>query len=426
MPLDKAHNILQNCYKLDHGGIIYPYIAKSDWNQVFRLEATLDETIDVQCVVTALQNLREQFPSFFVVLEERTRIFLLKKTDDLPEIIPEKKLCRQFDLLNTEHPLFRITYKGQRLGMELFHSVADGNGAIIFFINLIAEYYLVRGFEFSKDDPVFKHGLRYEKRDTENSFLDVFKQQGGSTSSRSEKPAYQFNDSVQDSELRLTTFEIPANLLKTKAKMYEASVTEFLAAIYTKALCISAFKEQSNKDIKIEIPLDLRRRFDSATLRNFSLYFMTSVPPEYAERDISDILVLIKEQFKKGADMKKLRNDIYTNVSQSELPFFRVLPNTVKKALLKVGNSIYGERLFTTPLSNVGVMKLPDALENHVNSLGFIIGRTLKNTIYSGIITFKGTLFWNLTSVATSKKAEENIVDVLRELGIDVDVSVRD
>ena len=32
-----------DCYKLDHGGIIYPYIAKADWNQVFRLEAELDE-----------------------------------------------------------------------------------------------------------------------------------------------------------------------------------------------------------------------------------------------------------------------------------------------------------------------------------------------------------------------------------------------
>ncbi len=36
-----------DCYKLDHGGIIYPYIAKADWNQVFRLEAELDEDIDV-------------------------------------------------------------------------------------------------------------------------------------------------------------------------------------------------------------------------------------------------------------------------------------------------------------------------------------------------------------------------------------------
>ena len=35
-----------NCYRLDSGGIIYPYIAKSDRNQVFRLEAELDEDID--------------------------------------------------------------------------------------------------------------------------------------------------------------------------------------------------------------------------------------------------------------------------------------------------------------------------------------------------------------------------------------------
>ena len=68
-----------DCYKLDHGGIIYPYIAKADWNQVFRLEAELDEDIDVQSVLKALQNLRERFPSFFVIMEKRKILYLLKK-----------------------------------------------------------------------------------------------------------------------------------------------------------------------------------------------------------------------------------------------------------------------------------------------------------------------------------------------------------
>ena len=418
--------IFSDCYKLDHGGIIYPYIAKNGWNQVFRLEATLDENVDVQSVVAALENLQKEFPSFFVALENRKRFYLLKKIQDLPEIVPETKLCRQFDLENQDHPLFRITYKGKRIGIELFHSVADGNGAIIFFFNLIAEYYTVRGFDIPRDDQIFHHGMRYEHKDTENSFFKVFQQQGGKTASRAEKPAYQYNDMVQDSDLRLTVFSMPANLFKTTAKMYEATVTEFIAAIYTKALCMCAQDEQSENDVKIEIPLDLRRRFSSATLRNFSLYFITSVPKEYANLDLSAIIEILHEQFVKGADTAKLRNDIYTNVSQAEMPLFRMLPTKLKKAVLKIGNSLYGERLLTSPLSNLGVVKLPPELSAHVENLGFIIGRTLKNTLYSGVVTYNGTLYWDLSCVVESRKVEDRILKILRDLNLDPGVTVRE
>lgn len=414
-----------DCYRLDHGGIIYPYIAKADWNQVFRLEAVLDEDIDVQSILKALHNLKERFPSFFVIMEKRKILYLLKKTDEMPEIVPEGKLCRQFNLFQTEHPLFRITYKDSRLGIELFHSVADGNGAIIFFINLIAEYYTIRGIDIPKTDKVFKHGFDFEERDTENSFLKVF-EQGGKTSSRSEKPAYQYNAGKADCSMRLSTFQIPIDGLKHRAKKCGASVTEFLAAVYSKALCISAIDDGSvNHNIKIEIPLDLRRRFDSATLRNFSLYFITSIAPDRAHNSVDSIAGELKPQFAAGADNKKLRNDVYTNVSQSEMPIFKGMPTFMKNGILKLGNSIYGERLFTSPFSNIGIVTLPDELKAHVREFGFIIGKTLKNTVYSGIISYNGTLYWSVSCVAEKKELENNIASILKDEKIKFNITER-
>lgn len=420
----KKEDKFSNCYRLDSGGIIYPYIAKADWNQVFRLEAELDEDVDVQCVVKALTNLQKKFPSFFVNIEKRKVLYLLRKTDELPEIVPEKKICRQFDLLQKEHPLFRMTYKGSRLGIELFHSVSDGNGAIVFFINIIAEYYAVKGMKIQKTNKLFEHGFNFEKRDTENSFLRVF-EQGGISSSRSEKPAYQYNGGKADSDFHLTTFKIQLDSLKKKAAEYGATVTLFLAAVYTKALCKCAVADGCTDSVKIEIPLDLRRRFDSVTLRNFSLYFITDTSPEYANRSLGDVIEVLRPQFESGADTKKLRNDIYTNVSQSEMAVFKGMPIFMKKAILKFGNSIYGERLFTSPLSNIGVVNLPDEIKNRIKSFGFIIGRTLKNTVYSGVVTLNGTLYWSLSSVALNTAAEHNIIHILNKAGIAFEIKER-
>lgn len=411
-------------YRLDHGGIIYPYIAKSDWNQVYRIEALLTEPVDVQCIVKTLTRLRRKFPSFFVIIEKHKTMYLLKRTCELPEIVPEKTICRSFDLNDKEHPLFRITYKDNRLGMEIFHAVADGGGAIIVFLNIIAEYYRLKGVEIPSDNILFCHGDEYEQADTENSFLKVFAE-GGETLSRSEKPAYQYKKGENECPLRLTSFLIPTAPFVEKAKQMEVSVTQLLTAVYTKAFCISAKDDESPKNIKIEVPLDLRKRFNSATLRNFSLYFITSVSSEHADSSIKEIADILKPQFKAGTDIGKLRNDVHTNVSQAEMKLFRVLPNTVKKVLLKLGNSIYGERLFTSPLSNMGKVELPAQLEEHIESIGFCIGKTLKNTVYSTVATYKGNIRWNVTSIASDDTLEKNIARILKEAGVEFSSEVR-
>lgn len=169
----------------------------------------------------------------------------------------------------------------------------------------------------------------------------------------------------------------------------------------------------------------MRRRFDSATLRNFSLYFITSISADRAYNSIDSIAGELKPQFAAGADNKKLRNDVYTNVSQSEMLIFKGLPRFMKKGVLKLGNSIYGERLFTSPFSNIGIVTMPDELKKHVKSLGFIIGKTLKNTVYSGIISFDETLYWSVSCVAEKKDLENNIASILKDEGISFNMTER-
>ncbi|MCR5150872.1 MAG: hypothetical protein K6B52_06570 [Clostridiales bacterium] len=416
---------LTDGYFLDHGGIIYPYIAKPDWNQVFRLEAELDEKIDVQNIVSSLTQLRRKFPSFFVTIEKRKYFVVLKKTVSLPDIVPEGGLCLPFDLAEKSKPLFRITYSQNRLGMELFHSVADGTGAMIFFANLIAQYYINEGRKIDTSSDIFNHGFKFEKSDTENSFLKAFDPKA-KNSSRSEKPAYQYGSGKPEGELSLTTFKTDVNVLKDYAKGINATVTELLVAVYTKALCMCAINEdKTDKNIKIEVPMNLRKRYDSTTLRNFSLYFITSAPPDCADASLEDIVEILKPQFVLGSNTKKLTQDIHTNVSQSEMPVFKALPNFVKKGLLKVGSAMYGERLFTSPLSNIGVITLPEDIKKHILSFGFVIGRTLKNTVYSGVLTYENELYWCLSSATKSDSLEKNIQKILGETGAQVQITKR-
>ncbi|MBQ6018958.1 MAG: hypothetical protein IJL26_02155, partial [Clostridia bacterium] len=306
-------------YPLDGGGIIYPYIASADWNQQFRTEVFLDEQIDLARIRKALEIVRPRFPSFFVVLAKRGRQYVLERTDKLPEIVPETDLCEPFDLTSKDHALFRITWAGNRLGMEVFHSLADGAGANVLFINILAEYFALGGDTIDRSHPVFAHGGEYEAADTEDSFRRVHRELGGVTQNRSESAAYQYNGGRAEIPLRLTVFNLPIPELKAAAKACGASITVFLVAVYTKALaraCLADGKRANSRNIKIEVPMDMRKRFGSATLRNFSLYFNTEASADCAEEPLFEIVGLIKPQFEAGTAVDKPQNDIYTNVSQ--------------------------------------------------------------------------------------------------------------
>ena len=52
MKLEKNLNSLS----LDSGGILYPYIATKSWAQGFRMEARLDETVDYDTLLQAVDR----------------------------------------------------------------------------------------------------------------------------------------------------------------------------------------------------------------------------------------------------------------------------------------------------------------------------------------------------------------------------------
>lgn len=414
-------------YDLDGGGIIYPYLANGHWNHQFRTEVELDAPVDVPRIRRALEIIRPRFPSFFVVLAKHKGAYVLKKTDKLPEVVPEVGLCRTFDLKSEEHSLFRITYAGNRLGMEIFHSLSDGAGANVLFINMLAEYYALAGEDIPRDHDVFRHGGGYEQADTEDSFKRVYREEGGKPHNRSEKNAWQYNGGKADTDLHLTIFELPFAQLREKYKSYDTSLTVFLAALYTKALARVCLAEGGSErdNIKIEIPMNLRGRFNSTTLRNFSLYFDTCVTADCSEKPVAEIIGQLGPQFAEGTSVDKLRDDIYTNVSQGEMKIFKALPVPLKKAILRIGSAFYGENLFTTPLSNVGIFDLPPEIARHVTAADMMISSTRLNTLYGVTLSYNGTLRWCLSSVVSKTDAEDSIARVLEEEGLEFSRIVR-
>lgn len=149
--------------------------------------------------------------------------------------------------------------------------------------------------------------------------------------------------------------DIPCAKLLSAAHSYGVTAAVLLCAMQIKAITDS--RDNIRGRIRISVPVDLRRVFPLSSYRNSSLYFLVSV------------------KAKETADFLQLQNAAYTNVSNAKLKVFDLLPLPLKKFVLSIGYTRFGEKQFTATMTDIGVIRLEDELRPMVNDIFFVLGR---------------------------------------------------
>ncbi len=407
-------------YALDCSATVYPYLATKKVNQIYRMALELDEEIDVGVLCKAVRNMPRRFPTMFVTLRKDRDTYRLQ-TMQTPEssICPEPAVyCQPFRLENGEN-LLRVTYKGNRLGIEVFHSISDGAGGMILLKTLAAEYFRAKGESIPSECGVCACDEPARECETQDSFRTNYEPELDGVS-RAAKHAFQFAAKGPFEPWHQTELRIPLDALKRVTKSYGATITEYAVALYLDILREAA--KGSRKPVALSVPINLRPIFDSETLRNFSLYFLASLPQDTAEPSFDDILQNVRAQLRAGTDKELLRRTVHQNVSQADLPIFVKSPRIVKKAILRVGALLYGEGLYTSTFSNLGIFKLPDALAKHVLSFHAMLGESPVNHIKILSYCYNGVISLMFSSRLRTRALETAMCQRLRDAGVGFDV----
>lgn len=420
MKTDKLAPAGTGVYDLDCSATVYPYLATKKVNQIFRMALELDEEIDVAVLRKAVQDMPRRFPTMFVTLRRDRDAYRLETMRDPQKAVCEEPAvyCQPFRLADGGC-LLRVTYKKNRLGIELFHSISDGAGGMILLKTIAAEYYRAKGEQISCECGVCSCAEPARACETEDSFRKNYEPQLDGIS-RSGKHAFQFAAKGPFEPWHQTELRIPLDSLKTVTKAYGATITEYVVALYLDLLRQAA--KGSRKPVALSVPINLRPIFDSQTLRNFSLYFLASVPQDKPEPTFDDILQNVRRQLREGTDKDLLRRTIRQNVSQADLPIFVRSPRPVKKAILRVGAAMYGEGLYTSTFSNLGIFRLPEDLAKHVVSFHAMLGESPVNHIKILSYCYNGVISLMFSSRLVTREMENAMCDRLRQAGVDFDV----
>lgn len=127
--------------RLDNAAKIYPAARNQNWSNVFRMSATMSEAVDTAVLQSALDVTVRRFPSIAARLRRGVFWYYLQQLESAPEI--REEYCHPLTKMSRDEVrkcALRVIVYQNRIAVEMFHSLTDGNGALIFLKSLLAEY----------------------------------------------------------------------------------------------------------------------------------------------------------------------------------------------------------------------------------------------------------------------------------------------
>lgn len=411
---------------LDNAAKIYPAARRQNWSNVFRLSATLTEKVDKEVLQSALDVTVRRFPSIATRLRRGVFWYYLQQLSHAPDIQEENSYpLAKMSKREVRKCAFRVIVYDKRIAVEFFHSLTDGNGALIFLKTLVAEYLQQR---YGVMIPA-EHGVlgRLEEP-TEAELEDSFQKYAGSVNaSRKENDAFHLTGTPEpDGFKHLTCLRMPTSSVLQKAHEYNASLTTFLCAAMMKALLELQEERVPNikkrKCVKVLIPVNLRKLFPSGSLRNFALYTTPEVDPRLGDYSFDQLCRAVQHRMGLDVTPQQMSAKIATNVNSERILAVKVMPLFVKNAVMKAVFNAVGERKSCLSLSNLGQVRLPEEMMSYVTRLDFILGVQATAPSNCGVLSFKDTLYVNFIRNIREPDLEYRFYRVLREMGIPVTV----
>lgn len=412
--------------RLDNAAKIYPAARTRLWTAVFRLSVTLDEEIDPRLLQQALLATTRRIPLFAYRLRRGFFWFFLDSQQREPEIEQDvQNPCARMLLNREEGFLFRLRYHDRRIAVEIFHSLADGTGGLTFLLTLTSEYLRLK---YGKRIPEARYVLDMRKppqpEEWEDSFLAHARE---GVRSRNEEKAYHLTGHPLDAgELSLVTGILDTAQLKALAHRYHATVNIFLAAVLLKALLTVQESDhrlrQKKKPVKLSLPVNLRRYYQSGTLRNFSSYFNVSINPTYGQYTLEDIIEQVRHFAALEGAEQMINARMSTNVAAEKNALLRAIPLFIKTPFLKMMYALTGECFFTTTLSNLGDLQLPEEMLRHIQRADFILGPSKQNKTACGVLSAGGKTSISFSRTMQESDTERAFFSALVKMGLHVTV----
>ena len=326
--------------KLDNAAKVYPSTSTEKSPAAFRLQVSMKKPVNLFFLQKALKITIKRCPYYQVYLKRGFFWYYLQKHQAVPKIellapIPNFKIVsgrKAFHLL-------LVSIKKNIIAIDFSHIIADGSGAMRFFLTLIYEYLKLQGIKIERNENILNTAEPPEISEFEDAHRKYF--QDGMPGPGNLSAAYHLNGRpLKNQKYSVITGILDLKKILDLAHLKNVTVTEYFTALYMYSLEqirqteIREKKKSERSIIRLEVPVNLRQFYQSATMRNFSLYVSPEIDLKLGDFSFEDILKIVHHSMQMQINGKELSRQISRNVGAELNPIIRSMPLFIKDQYL--------------------------------------------------------------------------------------------
>lgn len=347
--------------RLDNVAKAFSLHSKNNIN-VFRYSVILKEKIDKEILEKALYKTLDTYKAFKVknssgffwnYLEINNKKIIVEEESEIP--------CKRIDFEKNNDYLFKVTYYKNKINLDIFHVLTDGTGAIIFLKSIIYNYLsLKHNIKFDKE--IKGEGIYYEDQYLKNYDKNI------KVESDLEN-AFLIEGKVNKNINNTYHYIININDIKKVSKKYNVTITEYLTAVYIYSIYSSIYNKKTNKEIIVEVPINLRNYYNVNTLSNF--FVCMNINPKIIKNKyftLEEIINSVHNEFKEKNVDYKVKSYLTRDVNLGMNVYIRLVPLFIKKLFIKYLGNLFS-RSATSTLSNVGPIKIDEKYKKYIENI---------------------------------------------------------
>ncbi|MFT8318464.1 MAG: hypothetical protein ABF651_09410 [Sporolactobacillus sp.] len=408
-----------NWNNLDNAALIFPSAAKKADTQVFRISCTLHAQIDPSILQAALDQTLQIFTFYQSIMKRGFFWYYLERTDTKPLVHEEdRQPCATLYSKKRENLLFDVSYYQKRINLEVFHVLSDGTGAMHFLRTLLNKYLSQR---YHMDEPFLDYDASAVQM-SDDSFRMYYagKQHLSHTGRSGHKFACRLHGRrYPENQLKIINGRIALQPLLQAAHRYHTTLTVFLCACLIDAINASVPARSKRRPIVLNLPVNLRSHFPSASARNFFSVLLISYDCRHDHPSFEEILNKVENDLKAGLSKENLAGSIDTYSAVEHNFFARIVPLFIKDFALKTAFD-YSSHLETAGFSNLGIISMPDEFEPYIRSFDLCFGT---NGLQVCMCSYQKHLSVSFSSPFVSSEIQRRFFRALTSLDAEVEIT---
>lgn len=382
---------------IDNSAILYLALIRKHHTNIFRFTITMTEAILPDLLQEAANRVHHRFPTIFAGFRPGFFQYSQVPAENPPQVIPDPGLLINMTRNEIARCAYRIYYKDNQIIIEGFHALTDGYGMIASFSTLTAEYLRLRyDMQIPVGYPIFDVMEEPDNAETADSYLNYADRKSLHLPSRY---SYQLPGfTPQCGPVHRDTLVYPVSQLLDASRKFGVSITAMLSAVMASSIMELQLKHKGKKlsPVRIMVPIDLRKIFPSKTLRNFILYALPTMEAAEHGTSIEKLSRSFANQIKTHLKKENLGGIIAYNVNTQNMPLFRILPSSIKCALMRLAYRFFGESNSSLTMTNLGNMALPQEMVPYITSIFMTMMPRVRSPYNCGMYSYNGNFYINL------------------------------